>query len=73
MTNYAGVVRNNKGLNIALAELQVLQSEIEKIYQKSSISAELIELRNMVTTALTIIQSSIDRVENKGVFCKLAE
>jgi L-aspartate oxidase len=73
MTTYVGVVRNDVGLKIALNELQILQNNTEKIFQNSSISTEIIELRNMSTTAITIIQSSIDRTENKGVFCKLAK
>lgn len=67
MTNYVGIVRSNLRLKRALDRLQILQEEIEDLYEKSVLTEKICELRNMIDVAGLIIQMAMDRKESRGL------
>ena len=71
MSDYVGIVRSNERLERASQRLQILYAETNELYNKSTLSPQLCELRNLVTCSYNIIQSSIDRKENKGGYYNL--
>lgn len=68
MTSYVGVVRTTDGLRNAVDQLEQLNQMLDERYYPSTVSAELFELRNIVTCAKLIAIQSMRRVKNKGVF-----
>lgn len=67
MWNFVGIVRNNKRLNAAQIRLNQIQNEVNEYYRLYLISNDLIELRNLITTAKIIVKSAISRKENLGL------
>ncbi|MBP6687031.1 MAG: L-aspartate oxidase, partial [Lacibacter sp.] len=49
MSDYVGIVRNDKRLQRAMRRLDLLWEETEDLYRSSSISPQIMELRNMIT------------------------
>lgn len=68
MSNYVGIVRSNERLLRAEKRLQVLYEDNKRLYDHSELSADLCELRNLITTAYLITQFSKARATNKGGF-----
>lgn len=68
MSDYVGIVRTNQRLDRALDRLKLLYLETEKVYDKSVLSPQLCELRNMITAGYLIIKQSVQRTENRGGF-----
>jgi L-aspartate oxidase len=68
MTNYVGIVRSNERLKRAEIRLRVLYEDNKRLYDHSELSADLCELRNLITTAYLITQFSKTRKENCGGF-----
>lgn len=66
MSSYVGIVRSNQRLDRAFKRLELLYLETEEIYNKSVLSPQLCELRNLITVGYLIIKQSIARKENKG-------
>jgi L-aspartate oxidase len=71
MSNYVGIVRSNERLKRAERRLQVLYEDNKRLYDHSELSADLCELRNLITTAYLITQFSKKRKENCGGFYSL--
>jgi L-aspartate oxidase len=67
MWDYVGIVRSNVRLGRALRRIVLLEREIENYYKRTRISAPLLELRNIVTTAKLIILSACIRKESRGL------
>ncbi len=55
MWNYAGIIRNRKRLERALADLNYLSHRIEQFYRQAKVSRSIIELRNAVLSAQVIV------------------
>ncbi len=68
MSNYVGIVRSNERLLRALRRLYVLYQDNKRLYDHSEITTDLLELRNLITTAYLIVEFSRKRKENKGGF-----
>jgi len=68
MSNYVGIVRSNERILRAERKLRVLYEDNKRLYDHSELSADLCELRNLITTAYLITQFSKIRKENKGGF-----
>ncbi len=67
MWRYVGIVRTNERLQKAKDEIRELGCRVEKLYATGRLTSELLELRNMVTTASLIIESAISRKESRGL------
>ncbi|MFP4163447.1 MAG: L-aspartate oxidase [Chitinispirillaceae bacterium] len=67
MWDYVGIVRSNLRLNRALRRIKLLEKEIKSFYKRTRITPQLLELRNIVTTAKLIILSALKRKESRGL------
>src|SRR5207342_1626275 len=56
MSDYVGIVRNNVRLQRALKRIDLLFDETEGLYQTTTVSYQLLELRNMITVGYLIIK-----------------
>jgi len=67
MSDYVGIVRNNERLHRAMKRLDLLYEETEALYQKTIVSPQLCELRNMITVAYLIVKCAGFRHESRGL------
>ena len=67
MTNYVGIVRSDLRLQRAFDRLEILYKENEALYLKTTISAKLCELRNLINVAYIIIKHARQRKESRGL------
>ncbi len=67
MSNYVGIVRSNIRLKRAHDRLAIIYKETEELYDKSIISEEICELRNMINVAYLIIKMANKRKQSIGL------
>lgn len=67
MSNYVGIVRTNVRLKRALDRLHLLYMETEKLYQETTLSPQLSELRNLITIAYLVTKGAQMRRESRGL------
>ncbi len=67
MSYYVGIVRSNIRLKRAIDRLYLLYQETEDLYRTSTISPQLMELRNLITLAYLITRSATHRRESRGL------
>lgn len=67
MSNYVGIVRSNLRLKRAFERLELIYTETEELYQRTIVSPELCELRNLINISYLIIRSSLARKESRGL------
>jgi L-aspartate oxidase len=67
MSDYVGIVRNDVRLQRAMRRLDLLWEETEQLYESSSVSPQLLELRNMITVGYLIVKGASFRKESRGL------
>ena len=67
MTNYVGIVRSNLRLKRAFERLLVLHNETENLYERTTVSPELCQLRNIIKVSYIIIKYAMMRKESVGL------
>ncbi|HET6766787.1 MAG TPA: L-aspartate oxidase [Chitinophagaceae bacterium] len=67
MSDYVGIVRNDIRLQRASRRLDLLWEETEQLYQTSTVSPQLLELRNMITVGYLIVKGASFRKESRGL------
>ncbi len=67
MSDYVGIVRNDIRLQRAMRRLDLLWEETEDLYRSTSISPQIMELRNMITVGYLITKGASFRKESRGL------
>ncbi|HEU4472984.1 MAG TPA: L-aspartate oxidase [Flavisolibacter sp.] len=67
MSDYVGIVRNNVRLERAMKRIDLLFEETEDLYRTTTVSPQLLELRNMITVGYLIIKGAAFRKESRGL------
>ncbi|HNY01231.1 MAG TPA: FAD-binding protein, partial [Bacteroidales bacterium] len=71
MSSYVGIVRSNLRLQRAFDRLELLYRETEDLYNKSILTREICELRNLINIGYLIIKAARRRQENRGLHFSL--
>lgn len=67
MSDYVGIVRTNVRLGRAMKRIDLLWEETEALYETTTLSPQLCELRNMITVSYLIVKSAMFRKESRGL------
>lgn len=67
MSDYVGIVRTNVRLERAMKRIDLLWEETEALYETTSLSPQLCELRNMITVSYLIVKCAMFRKESRGL------
>ncbi|HUX83836.1 MAG TPA: FAD-binding protein, partial [Chitinophagaceae bacterium] len=67
MTDYVGIVRTNTRLQRASRRIDLLHEETEELYESTTLSPQLCQLRNLITVGYLIIKCASFRKESRGL------
>jgi L-aspartate oxidase len=67
MWDYAGIVRSDQLLSRALRRLTVIRNEVEQYYKKTTLSEDLLEVRNLALVGELIVRCALSRHESRGL------
>jgi L-aspartate oxidase len=67
MSDYVGIVRNSVRLERAMRRLDLLFEETEQLYRTTTVSPQLMELRNMITVGYLVVKGAGFRKESRGL------
>jgi L-aspartate oxidase len=67
MSNYVGIVRSNLRLERALRRLEIIYKETEDLYERSTLSQSLCELRNLINIGYLVIKMAQGLRESRGL------
>lgn len=71
MSDYVGIVRTDLRLKRARDRLKIIYEETETLYERSVVSQEICELRNLINVAYLIIKMAEKRKESRGLHFSL--
>jgi L-aspartate oxidase len=71
MSSYVGIVRSNLRLKRALDRLNIIYQENEDLYNRTTLSTQLCELRNLINVSYIIIRCAMKRQESRGLHYSL--
>ncbi|HOQ11602.1 MAG TPA: L-aspartate oxidase [Spirochaetota bacterium] len=66
MWNYAGIIRTEKGLKRAEADLDYFSHRIMRFYKEAKLHKNIIELRNAVVSSILIVKSALRNTKSVG-------
>ena len=67
MSNYVGIVRSDQRLKRALDRLRIIYGETEGLYERTIVSPQICELRNLIAIAYLIVKFAMARKESVGL------
>jgi L-aspartate oxidase len=67
MWDYVSIVRTDNRLRRAAARLKNLKKEVREFYWGHRVTADILELRNLVSTASLIVECALRRKESRGL------
>lgn len=67
MSSYVGIVRSDLRLQRALSRLNILFRETEDLFQRSVVSRDICELRNIIKVGYMVIKQAMVRKESRGL------
>lgn len=67
MSAYVGIVRSDLRLKRALDRLNILYEETENLFQRSVVTSQICELRNIINVGYLIIKQAMARKESVGL------
>ncbi len=67
MSNYVGIVRSNLRLSRAYERCELIYKETEELYERTVVSPELCELRNLINISYLILRCAMLRHESRGL------
>lgn len=67
MSNYVGIVRSKIRLNRAFERMKILNRETEELYQRTTLTVGLCELRNLIQVGYLITKAALYRPESVGL------
>lgn len=67
MSDYVGIVRTDIRLGRAMKRLDLLWDETQHLYERTTLSPQLCELRNMITVSYLIVKGANFRHESRGL------
>ena len=67
MSSYVGIVRSDLRLNRAMDRLNIIYKETEDFFQRSVVSRDLCELRNIIKVGYLVIKQATARKESRGL------
>jgi L-aspartate oxidase len=67
MSDYLGIVRTNERMQRASRRLDILHEETESLYERTEVSPQLCELRNLITVGYLIVKGAAFRKESRGL------
>ncbi|MCL2512089.1 MAG: FAD-binding protein, partial [Bacteroidales bacterium] len=71
MSSYVGIVRSDLRLKRALDRLKIIHHETEELYDRSILTREICELRNIINIAYIVIKQAMQRKESIGLHYSL--
>lgn len=67
MSSYVGIVRSDLRLQRAMDRLNILFRETEDFFQRSVVSRDICELRNIIKVGYMVIKQAMTRRESRGL------
>lgn len=67
MWDYVGIVRDRQRLEIALDRVRSIRATVEKFYQTTVLTPEIVELRNISLLGELIVLCALSRQESRGL------
>lgn len=66
MHGYVGIRRSRRLLKYALSRVENIYNEVNNFYQHNAVRREVVETRNMIIVAISVIRSALSRKESRG-------